>query len=159
MSVNRAILVGHVGRDPEIRTAQSGDHVATFSLATTESWKDKATGERRDETQWHQIVIFNQNIVAIARDHVKKGGRVAIEGAIKTREYTDRDGVKRRTTEIVIGRFDGRLSLEGQPTGAPRDEHGYGAQKSRPPAATSDDPRSQQAPPPTSRMIDDDIPF
>ena len=159
MSINRAILLGHVGRDAEIRTTQSGDSVATFSLATTEHWKDKTTGERREETQWHQVVVFNQNIVNVCRDYVKKGGRVSVEGAIKTREYTDRDGVKRRTTEIVIGRFDGRLSLEGQPSGPARDEHGYGAQKTRGEAGTSDDPRTQQRPPSTSQMIDDDIPF
>ena len=158
MSINRAILLGHVGGDPDIRTTNGGDMVAIFSLATSETWKDKPTGERREATEWHRVVVFNQQIAAVARDYVKKGARVSVEGMIKTREYTDRDGGKRKTTEIVIGRFDGRLSLEGQPQGgAARDEHGYGTQRTREPPRNPDDPRDN--PPPTRAPIDDDIPF
>lgn len=162
MSINRAILLGHVGGDPEIRSTSNGDQVATFSLATSETWKDKASGERREATEWHRIVAFNQQIVGTIRDYVKKGTRVAIEGAIKTREYTDREGVKKRATEIVIGRFDGRLSLEGQPQGAgARDEHGYGQQRTREarPADDLRDRASTTQPASPRAPIDDDIPF
>ena len=155
MSINRAILLGNVGQDPDVRTTQGGDRVATFSLATTESWKDKATGERKDATEWHRIVVFNQQIVGIVEQYVKKGGRVSVEGAIKTRAYTDRDGNERKATEIVIGRFDGRLGLEGSPKGGPeRSEHGYGQQSSRQPSQSQGG-----APYSSSQALDDDIPF
>lgn len=157
MSINRAILLGNVGRDPEIRTSQGGDRVATFSIATSESWKDKTTGEKKEVTEWHTIVVFNQNIVSVVESYVKKGSRVAIEGMIKTRKWQDKEGKDRWSTEIVIGRFDGRLSLEGQPTGAaPREEHGYGTTR------TKDDPRTMQGSQPQPdrpRDFDDDIPF
>ncbi len=155
MSINRAILLGNVGGDPDVRTTQGGDRVATFSLATTESWKDKATGERKDATEWHRIVVFNQQIVGIVEQYVKKGGRVSVEGAIKSRAYTDRDGNERKATEIVIGRFDGRLGLEGSPNKGPeRFEHGYGQQSSRQPSQSQGG-----APYSPSQALDDDIPF
>ncbi|MCA0404900.1 MAG: single-stranded DNA-binding protein [Proteobacteria bacterium] len=156
MSINRAIILGNVGKDPEIRTSQGGDRVATFSLATSETWKDKNTGERKEATEWHTIVVFNQNIVPVIESYVKKGSRVAIEGQIKTRKWQDKEGKDRWSTEIVIGRFDGRLSLEGQPSGGPqREEHGYGTTR------TKDDPRTMQGQPPSGRPadLDDDIPF
>lgn len=157
MSINRAILLGNVGKDPEIRSNNSGDRIATFSIATSETWKDKSTGERKEATEWHNIVVFNQNIIPVVESYVKKGTRVSVEGMIKTRKWQDRDGKDRWSTEIVIGRFDGRLSLEGQPSGnggAKRDEHGYGTQR------TKDDPRRQaQAPADRPSDLDDDIPF
>ncbi|WP_293857338.1 single-stranded DNA-binding protein [uncultured Alsobacter sp.] len=132
MSINRAILLGNVGKDPEIRTMNNGDKVATFSLATSEYWKDKATGERKETTDWHTIVVFNQNIIPVIEQYVEKGGRVSVEGAIKTRKYQDRDGHDRWTTEIVVGRFDGKVTLEGKPSGgSQRDEHGYGNTSTR----------------------------
>jgi len=117
MSINRAILLGNVGKDPEIRSNNSGDPIATFIIATSETWKDKATGERKEATEWHNIVVFNQAIIPVIEGYVKKGTRVSVEGMIKTRKWQDRDGKARWSTEIVIGRFDGRLSLEGQPGG------------------------------------------
>ena len=111
MSLNRAILVGNVGKDPEIRHTQSGDRIASFSLATSESWKDKTTGERKESTDWHNVVVFNQNLIPVIEQYVKKGSKVSIEGKIKTRKYQDRDGADRWATEIVIGRFDGGLAL------------------------------------------------
>ena len=155
MSINRAILLGNVGGDPDVRTTQGGDRVATFSLATTESWKDKATGERKDATEWHRIVVFNQQLVGIVEQYVKKGGRVSVEGAIKTRAYTDRDGNERKATEIVIGRFDGRLGLEGSPNKGPeRGEHGYGATTTRETTPSQSSISSS-----TRDVLDDDIPF
>jgi single-strand DNA-binding protein len=117
MSINRAILLGNVGKDPEIRLNNSGDRIATFNIATSETWKDKSTGERKEATEWHNIVVFNQNIIPVVESYVKKGTRVSVEGMIKTRKWQDRDGKERWSTEIVIGRFDGRLGLEGQPSG------------------------------------------
>ncbi len=119
MSINRAILLGNVGKDPDIRSNNSGDCIATFSIATSETWKDKSTGERKEATEWHNIVVFNQNIIPVVESYVKKGTRVSVEGMIKTRKWQDRDGKDRWSTEIVIGRFDGRLSLEGRPIALP----------------------------------------
>lgn len=162
MSINRAILLGNVGKDPEIRATNSGDRVATFSLATSETWRDKATGEKKEATEWHTIVVFNQNLIPVIEGYVKKGGRVSVEGMIKTRKYTHSDGSERRATEIVIGRFDGRLTLEGQPSGGPqRDEHGYGQQATKPAAPAQDyaAARNGASPPSKATTLDDNIPF
>lgn len=110
-SVNKVILIGNLGRDPEVRRLNSGDSVVNFSLATTESWRDKATGERKDRTEWHNIVIFNENLGKIAEQYCKKGSKIYVEGQLQTREYTDRDGNQRRTTEVVLQRFRGELTL------------------------------------------------
>jgi single-strand DNA-binding protein len=133
MSINRVILLGNVGRDPEIRSLQSGDKVANFSIATSESWKDKTTGQRKEVTEWHTIAVFNQNIIKIVEQYVEKGSRVAVEGKIKTRKWQDKEGNDRYTTEIVIDKFDGRLSLEGKPGGggAARDDGSNGTSKNR----------------------------
>lgn len=155
MSINRAILLGNVGRDPDIRTTNAGDKVATFSIATTESYKDKATGQKRDNTEWHTIVVWNQNIIPTIQQYVKKGGKVGIEGQIKTRKWQDRDGSDRYTTEIVIGRFDGRLTLEGSPQGQSRSETDYGTTTARKPR---DEGRAAE-PASVGNEIDDDIPF
>lgn len=154
MSINRAILLGNVGRDPEIRTMGNGDKVATFSIATSERWKDKTSGVQKEATEWHTIVVYNQNLIPVVEQYVKKGTRVGIEGMIKTRKWQAQDGSDRWSTEIVIGRFDGRLSLEGQPQGAKRtDEHGYGT------TITKEPPASAGARPPLGKELDDDIPF
>ena len=158
MSINRAILVGNVGSDPEIRTTQGGDKVATFRIATSETWKDKATGDRKEATEWHTIVVFNQNIVPVVEQYVAKGSKVGIEGAIKTRKWQDRDNNDRYSTEIVIGRFDGRLSLEGSPQGAKRDEQSYGTQRDKPSGYAAAKGSGASATPP-SNHLDDDIPF
>jgi len=154
MSINRAIPLGNVGRDPEMRSTQAGDKVASFSLATSKSYRDKATGERKEIVEWHNIVVFNQAIAGTVEQYVKKGTRLLIEGSIKTRKYTDRDGNERRATDIVIDRFDGSLSLEGQPQGAQRNEGDYGTTRDRPSTTTS-----QRQPDRDPAPIDDDIPF
>jgi len=110
-SVNKVILVGNLGRDPEVRRMNSGDPVVSFSLATTESWRDKMTGERKDRTEWHNVVIFNENLGKIAEQYCKKGSKVYLEGQLQTREFTDRDGNQRKTTEVVLQRFRGELTL------------------------------------------------
>src|SRR5687767_11753517 len=99
-SVNKVILVGNLGKDPETRTFQSGDKVVNFSIATSESWKDKASGERKERTEWHKISVYNQGLINVCENYLKKGSKVYIEGQLETRKYTDKDGVEKYTTEI-----------------------------------------------------------
>jgi len=110
-SVNKVILVGNLGRDPEARNMPSGGKVVSFSIATSESWNDKASGERKEKTQWHRIAIFNEKLGEIAEKYLKKGSKVYLEGQVESRKYTDKDGNERETTEIVLGRFRGELTL------------------------------------------------
>ncbi|MGO9944602.1 MAG: single-stranded DNA-binding protein [Rhodoblastus sp.] len=124
-SVNKVILIGNLGRDPEVRRMNSGDSVVSFSLATTESWRDKATGERKDRTEWHNIVIFNEALGKIAEQYCKKGAKVYLEGQLQTREYTDKEGHQRKTTEVVLQRFRGELTLLDS-RGGRGDDAGYG---------------------------------
>jgi single-strand DNA-binding protein len=110
-SVNKVILVGNLGRDPEVRRLSSGDPVVNFSIATSESWKDKASGERKEKTEWHNIVIYNENLGRVAEQYLKKGTKVYIEGQLQTREYTDKEGQQRKSTEVVLQRFRGELAI------------------------------------------------
>jgi single-strand DNA-binding protein len=110
-SVNKVILVGNLGKDPEIRTLNSGDRVANLSLATSETWRDRTSGERREKTEWHRVVIFNDNLVKVAESYLKKGAKVYIEGALQTRKYTDQSGVEKFSTEIVLQKFRGELTM------------------------------------------------
>lgn len=110
-SVNKVILVGRLGRDPEVRRMNNGDPVASFSLATDESWRDKASGERQSRTTWHNVVVFNENIAKVAEQYLKKGAKVYVEGSLQTREYEDKDGVQRKITEVVLQKFRGELTM------------------------------------------------
>ncbi len=110
-SVNKVILVGNVGRDPEVRRLNSGEPVASFSVATSETWRDKASGERKERTEWHNVVIFNENLAKIAEQYLKKGSKVYLEGQLQTRKYTDKNGAERQTTEVVLQRYRGELTL------------------------------------------------
>ena len=110
-SVNKVILVGNLGRDPEARNMQTGGKVVSFSVATSESWNDRASGERKEKTQWHRVAIFNEKLGEIAEKYLKKGSKVYLEGALESRKYTDKDGQEREITEVVIGRFKGELTL------------------------------------------------
>ena len=112
-SVNKVILVGNLGRDPEIRSMPNGDRIANLSIATSETWRDKSSGERKERTEWHRIVIFNDNIVKVVENYVKKGSTVYIEGALQTRKWTDQQGVEKYSTEIVVSRFKGELTMLG----------------------------------------------
>lgn len=109
-SINKVILVGNVGNDPEIKSMQSGDRVANLSIATSESWKDKATGERKEKTEWHRVVVFNQNLVNLVENYIKKGSKLYVEGQLETRSW-EQDGVKKYTTEIVLTRFKGEITM------------------------------------------------
>ena len=110
-SLNKATLIGNVGKDPEIRTTADGKEIASFSVATTDSWKDRATGERKDRTEWHRIVIFNDNLVNIVKNYVKRGSKLYIEGALQTRKWVDNTGNEKYTTEIVLQNYVGTLTL------------------------------------------------
>jgi single-strand DNA-binding protein len=110
-SVNKVILVGNVGKDPEIRSMQSGDKVASFSIATSESWKDKTSGEKKEKTEWHRISVFNQGLVSIIEKYVRKGSKVYLEGQLETRKWTDSAGIEKYSTEVVLKPFRGELTL------------------------------------------------
>ncbi|MEO6339104.1 MAG: single-stranded DNA-binding protein [Caulobacteraceae bacterium] len=156
-SVNKVILVGNLGKDPEIRTLGSGDKVANLRIATSESWRDRSSGERKEKTEWHQVVIFNENLIKVAESYLKKGAKVYIEGALQTRKWTDQQGVEKYSTEIVLQKFRGELTmLDGRSQGEGAEEGGYssggGFQASRP--AQSSGPRESFA-----ADLDDEIPF
>lgn len=110
-SVNKVILVGNLGKDPEVKSMQSGDRVASFPVATSERWKDKATGERKEKTEWHKVTIFDERLVEIAEKYLRKGSKVYLEGHLQTRKWNDQNGQERYTTEIVLQRFRGDLTL------------------------------------------------
>jgi single-strand DNA-binding protein len=110
-SVNKVILVGNLGRDPEVKRLTSGDPVVNLSVATSESWKDKASGERKERTEWHRVVIFNENLCKIAEQYLRKGSKVFIEGQLQSRKYTDKDGHEKYTTEVVLQRYRGELTM------------------------------------------------
>lgn len=110
-SVNKVILVGNLGKDPEIRSFQNGGRKASFSLATSESWKDKASGERRDKTEWHNVSVTNENLITVCERYLKKGAKVYIEGQLETRKWQDKDGHDRYTTEVVLKPFRGELTM------------------------------------------------
>jgi single-strand DNA-binding protein len=117
-SVNKVILVGNLGKDPEIRSFQNGGKVANFSIATSESWKDKNTGEKREKTDWHNVAIFNEGLVRVAEQYLRKGSKVYIEGQLQTRKWTDQSGTDKYTTEVVLQNYNGTLvMLDGRPDG------------------------------------------
>lgn len=143
MSVNRVILLGNVGRDPDIRHTQSGNGIANLSIATSESWTDKRSGERQERTEWHRVVVFNPHLVGVVEKYVKKGSRIYVEGQVQTRKWSGQDGVERISTEVVLSQFGGTLLLldsRGSSSGEPRQ-------------AARTDPRGN----PT--YTDDEIPF
>ncbi len=110
-SVNKVILVGNLGRDPEVRYSQDGAKIVNFSVATSESWKDKQSGEKREKTEWHRVVIFNDHLGGIAEQYLRKGAKVYIEGALQTRKWTGNDGNERYSTEVVLQRYRGELTM------------------------------------------------
>jgi single-strand DNA-binding protein len=166
-SVNKVILVGNLGRDPEVRRTNNGDPIVNLRIATSETWKDKATGERKEKTEWHQVVIFNENLGRVAEQYLKKGSKVYIEGQLQTRKWTDQQGVEKYSTEIVLQRFRGDLTILDSRSGGASEygEEEGGGQISR----GGDFGRSapmEKRPAPSSggggsryNDMDDDIPF
>lgn len=110
-SINKVILVGNLGKDPEIRAMQNGSEICNLTVATSESWKDKATGERKEKTEWHRVVIFNENLVRVCRDYLKKGSKIYVEGALQTRKWTNKEGQDQYSTEVVLQGFGGTLVM------------------------------------------------
>jgi single-strand DNA-binding protein len=110
-SVNKVILVGNLGKDPEVRRLTSGDPVVNLSIATSESWRDKASGEKKEKTEWHRVVIFNKNLAEVAEKYLKKGAKVYVEGQLQTRKWTDKDGAEKYSTEVVLQNFRGELTM------------------------------------------------
>lgn len=166
-SVNKVILVGNLGRDPEVRRLNSGEPVVSMRIATSETWRDKASGERKERTEWHNVVIFNENLARIAEQYLRKGTKVYIEGQLQTRKYQDKDGQERYTTEVVLQRFRGELTiLDSRSSGDDMGAGGYGggsfggAEPSR--SMVSERPASSgqgASQPSYSNDLDDDIPF
>ena len=156
-SVNKVILIGNLGADPEIRSLGSGDRVANLRIATSETWRDRSSGERKEKTEWHRVVVFNENIVKVCENYLKKGSTVYVEGAIQTRKWTDQSGVEKFSTEIVLQKFRGELTMldgRGEGGGA-SDGGGYsGGGFSSGPRNTSSAPRED-----FSADLDDEIPF
>jgi single-strand DNA-binding protein len=129
-SVNKVILVGNLGQDPEVRRLGSGDPVVNLRIATSESWRDKQSGERREKTEWHSVVIFNENLAKVAEQYLRKGAKVYVEGSLQTRQWEDQSGQKRYTTEIVLQKFRGELQMldtRGAGAGEIEDRSGRGA--------------------------------
>ena len=163
-SVNKVILIGNLGRDPEIRSTQDGTRIANFSVATSESWRDKASGERKERTEWHRVVIFNDRLVDIVEKYLKKGAKVYLEGALQTRKWTDNSGQERYTTEVVLQRFRGELTmLDGRSGGggagsygeeAPAEDYAMAGGGSGGGGAA---PRAERRAP--VQELDDEIPF
>ncbi len=158
-SVNKVILLGNLGRDPEVRSTQDGTKIVNLNIATSERWKDRNSGEQRERTEWHRVVIFNENLASIAEQYLRKGSTVYLEGQLQTRKWTDQQGVEKYTTEVVLQRYRGELTLLGSRNeGAAALSYDSGATPSGigaagvtsgaaiPPMAGSDD-------------LDDDIPF
>jgi single-strand DNA-binding protein len=128
-SVNKVILIGNLGRDPEIRSAQSGKRITNLSIATSEKWKDKDSGEAKEKTEWHRVVIFNDRLADVCERFLKKGSKVYIEGALETRKWTDQSGVEKYSTEVVLREFKGQLTMldGGKQAGGQAEEDPYAA--------------------------------
>ena len=162
-SVNKVILVGNLGRDPEMRRLGSGDPVCNLRLATSESWKDKATGERKEKTEWHSVVIYNDNLARVAEQYLRKGSKVYIEGQLQTRKWQDQSGQEKCTTEIVLQRFRGELTLLDSRGGGGREmeesDGGSGFGRTSPMQRTPDRRPATAGGGRMNEVIDDDIPF
>jgi single-strand DNA-binding protein len=126
-SVNKVILVGNLGKDPEVRSTQDGSKIVNLTLATSETWTDRASGERKEKTEWHRIVIFNDRVAEVAEKYLKKGAKIYVEGSLQTRKWTDQQGQERYTTEVVIGRFNGQLTMLDTRSGGGEGGYGGGA--------------------------------
>jgi len=168
-SLNKVLLIGNLGRDPEIRYSGAGDKIANLSVATSETWKDKQTGERRERTEWHRVVIFNTHLADVAEKFLRKGSKVYLEGALQTRKWTGNDGAEKYTTEVVLQKFRGELTmLDSQRNGPPpadsQDQYGStsavsGSTGSQSDPARQDPPAGQPAGGTPGGDLDDEIPF
>ena len=161
-SVNKVILVGNLGADPEIRSLNSGDRVANLRVATSETWRDRTSGERKEKTEWHRVVIFNDNLVKVAEQYLRKGSKVYIEGSLQTRKWADQSGQEKFSTEVVLQKFRGELTMldgKGDGDSGGRDSGDYGSSSGG--GGFASGPRSQGSGPREdfSADLDDEIPF
>jgi single-strand DNA-binding protein len=164
-SVNKVVLLGNLGRDPEVRNAQSGMKIVNLAVATSDTWNDKASGERKELTEWHRVVIMNEHLACVAEKYLRKGSKVYLEGKLQTRKWTDQSGQEKYTTEILLGRFGGELVLLDRPAGGAAG----GADDYSAPRAASSAPAPARAPAtravggwdtrPGNNEMDDEIPF
>jgi len=158
-SVNKVMLIGNLGRDPEVKTMQNGGKVCNLSVATSESWKDKSTGERKEKTEWHRVVVFNENIINVCENYLKKGAKVFVEGQLETRKWTDQAGAEKYSTEVVLRPYRGELTMldtrSGAGAGGMNDNGGSEAPRQQ--AASGGGGQWQQQS--KGNDFDDDIPF
>ena len=160
-SVNKVILVGNLGADPEVRHTQDGRPVVNLRLATSESWRDRQTGERKERTEWHRVVIFNENLAKVAEQYLKKGAKVFIEGQLQTRKYTDQQGQEKFSTEVVLQQYRGEMTMldsrgganANAPDSIEGDEFGQAGPMGKPRAQSGSKPQS------FTRELDDEVPF
>ena len=141
--INKVTLLGNIGQDPEIRTTQGGKELASFSLATSETWKDKASGEKKTKSEWHKVVIFNDNLVNLVKNYTQKGSKIYLEGKLQTRDWEDKDGNKKYTTEIILNGFESKIVLLDN------------KEDNKPKMSESDDKAFKEA----DNSLDDEIPF
>ena len=145
-SLNKVMLIGNLGKDPEVRHTQDGKAIVNLTLATSESWKDKATGEKKEKTEWHRVVIFNDGLARVAEAYLKKGSTVYLEGQLQTRKWTDKDGVEKYNTEIVLQNFRGEMVLLGGKDGTAERPAEFVA-------------KAKEVFPGATASLDDDVPF
>jgi single-strand DNA-binding protein len=159
-SVNKVILVGNLGKDPEVRHTQDGKPIVSLSIATSESWRDKSSGERKEKTEWHRVVIFNESLAKVAEQYLKKGSTVYLEGQLQTRKYTDKDGAEKFSTEVVLQNYRGELTmLGGKPGGGDNAGGSYGGD-SFGASSPMERPRAASGAKQTfARDLDDEVPF
>lgn len=162
-SVNKVILVGNLGRDPEVRfSPEGGGKIVTLSVATSEVWKDKTSGERRDRTEWHRVVIFNEKLAEVSEKYLKKGSKVYLEGQLQTRKWTDQQGQEKYTTEVILGRFRGELTMLDTRGSGSMEEHGASHGQDAFPAGGSSGGFGSgfsTAPLGSSAPLNDEVPF
>ena len=157
-SVNKVILVGNLGNDPDVRHTAAGKPIVNLSIATGDSWKDKETGEKREKTHWHRVVIFNENLGGIAEKYLRKGSKVYVEGSLQTRKWQDKDGVDRYSTEVVLQGFNSSLTLLDKKEGSgsykqAESSDDYGSANNKPSQDSEPEPKS------AAEALDDEIPF
>jgi single-strand DNA-binding protein len=158
-SVNKVILIGRLGNDPQIATLNSGDKVVNMSIATSERWKDRNSGEARERTEWHRVVIFNENLARVAEQYLRKGSMVYIEGQLQTRKWTDQSGVEKYSTEVVLQRYRGELTMLGGRSDSGGGDYQNNSMSGGGSSAAVSANNQPSVAPPMGNDLDDDVPF
>ena len=159
-SVNKVILVGNLGKDPEVRHTQDGKPIVNLSIATSDTWKDKNSGERKEKTEWHRVVIFNEGLAKVAEQYLKKGSTVYIEGQLQTRKWTDKDGAEKYSTEVVLQNYSGVMTMiGGRPGSGDGASSSYGGGDEFGSSGPMERPRTSAKPASFNRDLDDEVPF